>query len=232
VDDIMLHAQGAHPDVVARDLSTQLQTVRQWMQDNSMKLNPAKDQLYAPTEAGRKAWEAAVPDYAGAVARVATDLGTTQRTRQRAGRQRETRLGKAQKLAHRIAALPIQREHKAQMAGAMLLGGSLYGTELDQLTAKQTQQLRQYMAHAMWDDRSGRNRQFMLLLAREGQLDPAVSMGLRFLTAWGRILDKGCVPEGLADYWGTLPERPACPAGPVARLRQQRRHGLACHASA
>ena len=173
---------------------------------------------------------------------VATDLGTTQRTRIKAGHLKQTRLEKARRLAARIEILPIQRPHKAQMAGALLLQGALYGTEIDPLTEQQHVKLRGYIAQAVWGAQPGRNRHIQLLLHRQGRLEPKAQMELRMLCAWGRLLQRGPAPDEWQQRWEALPEGPGyradqqaqrCPpparmGGCAGALAHRARRGARC----
>jgi ribonuclease HI len=219
VDDVMLFAATPTPAEAAEKLSDTLAAVREWMGSQSMVLNPNKEQLYAPTAAGRRAWAEREPDYQGTVTAVATDLGTTQRTRIRVGDNKVRRLAKAEKLAARIDTLPLQRHQKARLAEALLLQGALYGTELDPLTAQQVIALRGAIAAAVWGRQTGRNRNIQLLLHNAGRLDPKVAMELRFLCACGRLLSRGPAPEDWQQRWEALPEHPDYRGGPLSRLR-------------
>ena len=57
VDDIALTCTGREATQVARELATARQQVGDWLTQNNMVLNEAKEQVWAPDAATRNAWE-------------------------------------------------------------------------------------------------------------------------------------------------------------------------------
>ncbi len=72
----------------------------------------------------------------------------------------------------RIRRLGQSADVGLNMGRALVLAGGLYGCEVDPLTVRQLQVLRQSMGEAAWGKRSGRNKAAALLLTKNGMGDP------------------------------------------------------------
>ena len=60
-----------------------------------------------------------------------------------------------------------------------MLGGGLYGSEVDPMTVAQLQKLRSGVGHALWGRKDGRNVAAALLLLKGGSGDPYMARAVR-----------------------------------------------------
>ena len=77
------------------------------------------------------------------------------------------------------------------MAGAIVLGGALYGTEVEHLTKNNMHKIRQVMGTAIWGNRRPRNKTAALLLLKQRQLEPTVKRAMQLGGHWQRMVQKG-----------------------------------------
>ena len=104
-----------------------------------MVLDDRKQQVYGPSEAERKAWQALTGQKATPQVR---DLGIWHYGYGYRHPLLDGQLQTLKATATRIGTIPIPKERKAAMAGSVLYGKCLYGQEAHFLTAKHFQKIR------------------------------------------------------------------------------------------
>ena len=77
------------------------------------------------------------------------------------------------------------------MAGAIVLGGALYGAEVDHLTKNNLHKIRQAMGMAIWGNKGPRNKTAALLLHKQGHMEPTVKRAMQLGGHWQRMAQKG-----------------------------------------
>ena len=77
------------------------------------------------------------------------------------------------------------------MAGAIVLGGVLYGAEVDHLTKNNLHKIRQAIGMAIWGNKGPRNKTASLLLHKQGQMEPTVKRAMQLGGHWQRMASKG-----------------------------------------
>ena len=77
------------------------------------------------------------------------------------------------------------------MAGAIVLGGALYGAEVDHLTKNDLHKIRQAMGMAIWGNKGPRNKTAALLLHKQGQMEPTVRRPMQLGGHWQIMVQKG-----------------------------------------
>jgi hypothetical protein len=122
-------------------------------------------------------------------------------------------------IAPRIHRLPLDERTKATMAGSVLLGGALYGCEIDYLGQRQLELARRSVSMAIWGKGHGRNRTASLLMLRDGRCDPYVHRARTICRFWRKLVHRGVWQELECDRLWQTP-RGKKPDGPVAMFRQ------------
>ena len=70
-----------------------------------------------------------------------------------------------------INTLPVKLEKNAYIASSIVLGGTLYGAEVDHLTKNNLHKISQVLGSAIWGNRGSRNKIAGLLLHKQGQIE-------------------------------------------------------------
>ena len=195
VDDMVLIAQGRNPGQAAAKLEHDLAQVKNALAEDNMVLNDAKQQIYGPTAADRKAWQ----DLTGqaAIAQV-KDLGVWHYGYGYKHPLLDSKLQELRATATRIGGIPIPRERKATMAAAIVYGRCLYGQEAHFITARHFQKMRGIMCTALGDRHAHRPQQPLLLHLAGGKFEPEVVRMNRLVRHWVKNGPAFQVPH---DYW-------------------------------
>jgi len=110
----------------------------------------------------------------------------------------------------------VKIERKAYMAGAIVLGGALYGAEVDHLTQNNMYKIRQAMGMAIWGNKGPRNKMAALLLHKQGQMEPTVKRATQLGGRWQRMVDKGHLEGELFEkYWNSIVKHTGTTKGPI-----------------
>ena len=78
---------------------------------------------------------------------------------------------------------------KAYIASTIVLGGTLYGAEVDHLTTNNLYKIRQVLGSAIWGNRGPRNKIAGLLLHKQRQIEPFVKRATQ-LVGHGKGCDR------------------------------------------
>ena len=137
--------------------------------------------------------------------RAAKDLGACQRRAGVRNQVAQGRIDAAVKFAPRIRRLGLTVPESLTIARSLMLGGGLYGAEVDPLTVAQLQKLLAGMGHAIWGRKDSRNLSAALLLLRQGVGDPYVARAIRIGRHWAKQVYTGRWDEaGGPAYWETI----------------------------
>ena len=195
VDDMVLIAKGDNPGQAAAKLEQDLIQIKNALAADNMVLNDAKQQIYGPTAADRKAWQELTGQ--AAIGQV-KDLGVWHYGYGYKHPLLDSKLQELRTTASRIGNIPIPRERKATMAAAIVYGRCLYGQEAHFLTARHFQKMRSIMCKALGDKHAHRPQQPLLLHLAGGKFEPEVVRMNRLVRHWIKNGPAFQVPH---DYW-------------------------------
>ena len=107
-------------------------------------------------------------------------------------------------------------EKKAYISSTIVLGGTLYGAEVDHLTKNNLHKIRQVLGAAMWGNKGPRNKIAGLLLHKQGQMEPFVKRATQLAGHGHRMVRKGHL-EGIEfqQYWNKIKRHPGTTKGPI-----------------
>ena len=143
-DDITIIATGNKAGKVIVYFYDQLQKAKAWLTQNNMPLNEKKEQLHANNIKFRKEWEGRYPDNPGKLVKQCKDLGVCHRNSRVTNNIVIERTQKCVSICKKISTLPIN----------IVLGGTLYGAEVDHLTKDNLHKIRQVLGAAIWEQRT------------------------------------------------------------------------------
>ena len=146
---------GDNPAQAALKLHLDLISVRKALEIDNVVLNDKNQQLYGPSEAERKAWQALTSQEATPQVR---DLGIWHYGYSYKHPPLDEQLHTLKATAVRIGTIPIPKERKATMAAAILYGKCLYGQEAHFLTARHFKNMRSVMCTALGERATHRPR--------------------------------------------------------------------------
>ena len=152
-----------------------------------MSLNDTKEQIFISHEKLRTAWRKLRPGYKGKETKQAKDLRTCNRRISTSNGIIIERIKQAGPIAKRINRLRLTMAHKSIKAGAVILGGTLYGVETDHVNQKHMRRIRTMMCEAIWGNKGPKNQVATLLGIRNGVVEPYVRRAMQMVTNWNHL---------------------------------------------
>ena len=123
VDDMVITDLGENLAQAVNKLLADLNEIKKGLRADNMLLNDAKEQIFGPTAATRKAWTAATGRSAEAQVK---DLGVYHYGHGYAHPVMDQKIKELRLTAERIGAIPTERHKKANIAAAVIFGKCLY----------------------------------------------------------------------------------------------------------
>ena len=117
-----------------------------------------------------------------------------------------------------INKLPGTQARKCDMAAAVVLGGTLYGAEVDAPTVQQLRKIRRIIAGSIWGGGTHRHHLAAIMLFRS-TVDPYVAMVKRVVKHWANMIRHEVLDEGTRlELWTYGREDAGTVKGPVHQV--------------
>ena len=117
-----------------------------------------------------------------------------------------------------INKLPGMQERKCEMAAAVVLGGTLYGAEVDAPTVQQISTIRRIVAGSIWGSGTNRNHAAALMLFRSS-VDPHVAVVNNIVKHWAKMIRHEVLDEDTRlELWTYGREDNGTVKGPVHQV--------------